>query len=372
MDDYFDRLERHLGDLLEQNKGRRRLPSVHRPRGASTALALLLSVAIVAGVVAVALQTNGGGQPPVALQQPASGAIDPQLIRAFPILRRPVRTDDRLPPAFTMDLSGRLGVPAWQVSPAALGLDGQMAHRATISGTGFSAWLIPGRHGFCWDAWDSSRRFLGGMCGRSRGVTAVTDGIGVAYADGVTLGLVTHHVVSLQLVNSSGVRRSVPLADGFYAASSRPGDRLLARTDTGREVALTVVDLPGARGRAIPVPGSLVGQSALSSPHRATAPAGTAWISRSAGRYWLWVDASQMTPNTGNQSYALWLETSRGAALRLTSAAPVGESGRLTVATLLPPSFTRFSRLVITSPAPVSTARPTNVLLGAPIIISGR
>ena len=127
------------------------------PRITPGMVALVASVAVVFGVAAVFLL--GVRKPHAPAHASLSGAgqhvgengIDQTLIRNFRILRRPVRPSDRLPPALAQIATLRAPLNGGS-RPTSLDLTPDLAREVTLPGTGLRAWLIPGRHGLCWDA----------------------------------------------------------------------------------------------------------------------------------------------------------------------------------------------------------------------------
>lgn len=353
MHDYFDRLEAQLGALLKQGAHRRGIGRLVLPRIGGV-VALVASTVIVVGVTAAALSAGGSRRPAVSGGHHASTSeIDGAMVRSFKILRRPRHSSDRLPRALAgvgVNDAALLPAPSWQPNPASLGLLPALARRAIIPGTGFSVWLIPGRRGLCWDARDQSSPLLGGICGRFRyPAIALTDGGGIAYDRGVTVGLVTDRVVSLELVDGAGRQRAVPLSEGFYAASYRRGDRLIAITRTGRHDPLPIANLPETVGRSMPVPGTIIDQIDLQPPSGAHTPEGTAWIDQTSGRVKLWVTPAGIKPNSSTNAYAVWLAGGPSGARMLGFAATVGPDGQLGIASVLPTDAAHGRQLLVTN-----------------------
>jgi hypothetical protein len=255
MDDYFDRIETQLGDLIERGAHRRRgLAGLPRITGAQ--LALACSTAIVVAIVTVALVNVHPSRP---RSSPAAGEsqVDPSLTGNFRILRRPVTPSDRLPQAllqfgldgvrrgmFARSESWLAGEPA-PPPVASIGLLPELSRRTTIPGTGYSAWVIPGRHGMCWFSASAPRYentpfpypaiCVGPL---THPAAALFDGswTDVEAVDNAIVGLVTDRVLAVILVDASGHRQPVPLSEGFYLSPLlRDGQRLLAVTRSGLE-----------------------------------------------------------------------------------------------------------------------------------------
>ena len=370
MDDFFDRLGGQLGTLVENGAHRRRSVRLLARRAGGVAV-LASSAAIVIAIAAIALSAGKGRPPAGSLSHRAIATdIAPGLVRSFRVLRRALRASDRLPGSLAgIGANGgplRLS-PSWQPNSASLGLVPALARRAILGRTGFSAWVIPGRHGLCWDARDPTGQLIGGLCSRFPfAASALTDEGGIAYDRGVTVGLVTDRVVSLELVTGPERPQSVPLSSGFYAAHYQPGSQLVAVTIDGRHVPLPIVDLPGAIGRAMPVPGTIVGQARLEAPNGGSGPQGTAWVDDTGGRHKVWVTATGMRPNTPGNAYALWLAGGPSESQMLGFAGTVGRNGQLAIASTLPATRYR-ARLLITIQKTGFPAHPRNIVLQGPL-----
>ena len=274
------RAGRASGGRLARSPLRNRRPV---PRIAAGIVALVASVAVVFGVAAVFLLSSrmphapahaslsGTGQPVV------ENGIDQALIRNFKILRRPVRPSDRLPAALAQ--IARPSAPLNGGSrPTSLGLAPDLAREVTLPGTGLRAWLIPGRHGLCWDA-EYAGHELGAFCSslqNSATALAATNGNdSVKTKTGLlTIGLVTDRVLALELMRPHGQRTRVPISDGFYAGYGISGKNLIAITASGSqilprassEIVFDAVGSPTAIAPAPPQRATLLAQVSLRPP----------------------------------------------------------------------------------------------------------
>jgi hypothetical protein len=252
MDDYFHTVETQIGDRIAAGAHRRRwvLTRARGPKIPFGTLAMAGSTAVVLVIAALVLLNVHRSAP----AQPggahlSAAAIDPSLVGAFRLLRRPLTPADRLPAATAADIRRGLfaGIsdhftnqPA-PPSVAQIELLPALTRRTTIRGTGYSIWLIPGRHGMCWfsQAPDlplpSPAVCVGTLTQPSR---AIIDGswIDVEPTNNAFVGLVTDRVRAVLLVDSTGARHPVPLSDGFYVTSI-PGssERLVAVTPSGAQ-----------------------------------------------------------------------------------------------------------------------------------------
>jgi hypothetical protein len=255
MDDYYGLLEAQLRALTERGAHRRRLGGrMSRPRISGAMVALAGSAAVVLTITGIFITAGGGLHAIGPAAHGGSNGIDPTLIRNFKILRRPLQSSDRLPPALPTaavkqgDMF-RLATPPGQPTPASLGLLPALARRVVIPGTQFSAWLIPGRRGFCWDARHGTSQLLAAVCGPLQDPnTALLDRNGTAIyraASGglITVGLVTDRVLSVEQVTRDGKRHQLPLSQGFFVASYTA--RVIAITANGPRTLLPVQALPG-------------------------------------------------------------------------------------------------------------------------------
>jgi len=260
MDDYFDRVETQLGELIEHGAHRRRrfVTGPRLPRIPVGALALAGSTAVALAIVAVVLLSVHRRPPPL-----SGGAgvgadqIDPSLVRSFKILRRPLTRVARLPAGFAT--GGFKGIERGQFSRsttwitsearppgvAGIGLLPALTQLTTIRGTGYSAWLIPGRHGMCWFTRSSSSSNgppfpYPAVCVGSLAhpATDLIDGpwTDVETSDQSIVGLVTDRVRAVMLVNGAGPGHRVPLSNGFYVSPLPTGhERLVALTPSGAQ-----------------------------------------------------------------------------------------------------------------------------------------
>ena len=125
---------------------------------------------------------------------------------------------DRLPPALAQIATLRAPLNGGS-RPTSLGLTPDLAREVTLPGTGLRAWLIPGRHGLCWDA-EYAGHELGAFCSslqtRRRLSPLPTGRLGQDENRLLTIGLVTARPraradETLRTANPSSIR------DGFYA-----------------------------------------------------------------------------------------------------------------------------------------------------------
>ena len=215
------------------------------PRITAGIVALVASVAVVFGVAAVFLLGVRNPHAPAHASLSGTGqhvvenGIDQALTRNFKILRRPVRSSDRLPAALA-----QIARPSAPLNggprPTSLGLTPDLAREVTLPGTGLRAWLIPGRHGLCWDA-EYAAHELGAFCSslkNSATALAATNGNdSVRTKTGLlTIGLVTDRVLALELMRPHGQRTRVPISDGFYAGYGISGKNLIAITASGSQI----------------------------------------------------------------------------------------------------------------------------------------
>jgi hypothetical protein len=192
--------------------------------------------------------------------------IDPSLARNYRILRRSLTPAGALPPGFAQHgaagvarglfphggewLPGQPGPP----SISSIGLLPALTQRTTIPGTGYSAWVIPGRHGMCWTSENGRLPPDPAICVGSleRRAAAIIDGPWVAVEIvGRIVGLVTDRVLSVKLVNAAGQGHRVPFHDGFYVSDfPTAAQRLVAVTRRGIEP-LYPQRMPAPRSRIV-------------------------------------------------------------------------------------------------------------------------
>lgn len=258
MSDYFDRVETQLAELVgagahrsrwapARPRARRSSAALRRPRRFSGPLALAGSAAIAVAVVIVALLSLHHGGPAASSAQPGAARIDPSLVANYRLLRRPRTAGDGLPGGLGASAVRRGLFPSqsdWLDSygppprAASLGLLPELTRRTTIPGTGYRAWIIPGRHGMCWLTQNGPVPDPAICVGSLRHRPgALIDGpwTDVIIAGHGIIGLVTDRVTAVVLVTAHA-RRRLPLHDGFYVSPLPTGDqRLIAETRTGSE-----------------------------------------------------------------------------------------------------------------------------------------
>lgn len=247
MNDYFDRVESQLGDLIADGAHRRRRRPL--PRLRLGALVPVVAVGIALAVVAVLLLTVHRNPGPSVTTGAGSGRISPSLVRSFKILRAPATGPDSLPREFTQGgltglrrgmfprssttLTGEPALP----TVAAIGLLPSLTRQTVIPGTGYRAWVIPGRNGMCWLAADGAFPDPAVCVGTVRDPgTDIIDGPWPDVdASGIQMvGLVTDNVLAVKLVEGPRHSQTVPLSDGFYVSPLVTGSqRLVAVTRHG-------------------------------------------------------------------------------------------------------------------------------------------
>jgi len=260
MDDYFAQIEEQLGAAVAAgaHRGRGPLARVPRPRlafGFGSGLGRLAaagSTAIVLAIAAFVLLNVHGGRSPVASQKNPQ-QIAPVLIREFRILRTPVTSADRLPlhfaddgiaglerGLFQRDLTHTYPGPRQVSNVASIGLLPALTRRTEIPGTGYTGWVIPGRHGLCW--FTEPRNLPFPLDAECVGVpadpaTALIDGpwAGVDSDNDELIGFVTDRVLAVRLVDRNGASRTLPLHDGFYVSPLPGSGRIVAVTRAGVE-----------------------------------------------------------------------------------------------------------------------------------------
>ena len=355
------------------------------PRITPGMVALVASMVVVFGVAAVFLL--GVRKPHAPAPASSSGAgqyvgengIDQALIRNFEILRRPVRPSDRLPAALAQ--IARPSAPLNGGSrPTGLGLTPDLAREVTLSATGLRAWLIPGRHGLCWDA-EYAGHELGAFCSSlqdSATALAATNGNDSVKTNTglVTIGLVTDRVLALELMRPHGQRTRVPISDGFYAGYGISGKNLLAITASGSqilprassEIVFDAVGSPPAIGPAPPQRGTLLAQVGLRSPGGGRAPAGIAQIYKSTHGDSFSLTLSGVRPIAAHSAYAVWLYNTVHAARLLGFVTQHrGHAGTLTTSAVLPSDARQYRQILITLETQTRPKTPGKIILDGPL-----
>ena len=355
------------------------------PRITPGMVALVASMVVVFGVAAVFLL--GVRKPHAPAPASSSGAgqyvgengIDQALIRNFEILRRPVRPSDRLPAALAQ--IARPSAPLNGGSrPTGLGLTPDLAREVTLPATGLRAWLIPGRHGLCWDA-EYAGHELGAFCSSlqdSATALAATNGNDSVKTNTglVTIGLVTDRVLALELMRPHGQRTRVPISDGFYAGYGISGKNLLAITASGSqilprassEIVFDAVGSPPAIGPAPPQRGTLLAQVGLRSPGGGRAPAGIAQIYKSTHGDSFSLTLSGVRPIAAHSAYAVWLYNTVHAARLLGFVTQHrGHAGTLTTSAVLPSDARQYRQILITLETQTRPKTPGKIILDGPL-----
>jgi hypothetical protein len=387
----------HLGHRhrLTERGAHSRRSGTHRPTPRITAgtVALLASVAVSFGIAAVFLLStrhpHAPTRPAERSSSPKTGqyvsenGIDQALIRNFKILRRPLRPSDRLPAALA-----QIATPSAPIigdsRPASLGLLPKLAREATLPGTGFRAWLIPGRHGLCWDA-EYAGHELGASCSsfqNSGTALAATDGYdSVRTRTGlITIGLVTDRVLALELVRPHGQRTRVPISDGFYAGSGISGknliENLIALTANGPQIlprasSELVFDAVGSPTASAPTPrqrGPLLARVRLRSPAGGRTPEGIAEIYNSTYGDFLSLTLSGVRPTVPHNGYAVWLYSTPRAARLLGFITE--RLGHVTTSGFLPSDAGRYREILVTLETQTRPKTPGKIILNAPLSLS--
>jgi hypothetical protein len=356
-------------------------------------LALLASVAVVFGVAAVFLLSARKPQAPTRPAQRPSvlktgqhvgkSGIDQALTRNFKILRRPLRPSDRLPAGLA-----QIATPSAPLNggarPTSLGLTPGLAREVTVPGTGFRAWLIPGRHGLCWDAEYGSQE-LGAFCSsfqNSATALAATNGYdSVRTRTGLlTIGLVTDRVHALELVRPHGRRTRVPISDGFYAGYGISGKNLTALTATGSQIlprasSEIVLDAVGSPTAIAPAPhqrGTLLAQVSLRSPAGGRPPQGIAQIYKSTHGDLLSLTLSGVRQTAPRNAYAVWLyRTPHAARLLGFITQHRGRGGTLRTSGVLPSNAGRYRQILVTLETQTRPTTPGKIILNGPLSLGG-
>lgn len=355
------------------------------PRITAGIVALVASVAVVFGVAAVFLLGVRNPHAPAHASLSGTGqhvvenGIDQALTRNFKILRRPVRSSDRLPAALA-----QIARPSAPLNggprPTSLGLTPDLAREVTLPGTGLRAWLIPGRHGLCWDA-EYAAHELGAFCSslkNSATALAATNGNdSVKTKTGLlTIGLVTDRVLALELMRRHGQRTRVPISDGFYAGYGISGKNLLALTASGSqilprassEIVFDAVGSPPAIGPAAPQRGTLLAQVSLRSPGGGRTPEGIAQIYKSTHSDSFSLTLSGVRPIAPHNAYAVWLCNTIHAARLLGFITPhLGRAGTLTTSGILPSDAGRYRQILVTLETQARANTPGKIILSGPL-----
>jgi hypothetical protein len=349
---------------------------------------LVASVVVAFGVAAVFLVSAHEPHAPTHASLSTIGrhvgenGIDQALSRNFKILRRPRRPSDRLPAALA-----HIATPSAPLNGdsrrATLGLVPGLARAVTLggAGTGFRAWLIPGRYGLCWDAEYGSQE-LGVSCSSfphpatalagTNGVDSVRTRTGL-----LTIGLVTDRVLALELAKPHGQRTRIAISDGFYAGYGISGKRLIALTATGpeilphasSEIVLNAVGSPTAA--IVPAPpqrGKLLAQVSLRSPAGGRTLKGIAEIYKSTRGDLLSLTLSGITPTVAHNAYAVWLyNTPHAARLLGFITRHRGRAGTLATSGVLPSDARRYRQILVTLETQARPGTPGKIILNGPL-----
>ena len=355
------------------------------PRITAGIVALVASVAVVFGVAAVFLL--GVRKPHAPAHASLSGTgqhvgengIDQALIRNFKVLRRPVRPSDRLPAALA-----QIARPSAPLNggprPTSLGLTPDLAREVTLPGTGLRAWLIPGRHGLCWDA-EYAGHELGAFCSSlqnpATALAATNGNDSVKTKTGLlTIGLVTDRVLALELMRPKGQRTRVPISDGFYAGYGISGKNLIAITGSGSQIlprasSEIVFDAVGSPTAIAPAPrqrGTLLAQVSLRSPAGGRTPEGIAQIYKSPHGDSLSLTLSGVRPIGPHNAYAVWLYNTLHAARLLGFITQhLGRAGTLTTRGVLPSDAGRYHQILVTLETQARAKTPGKIILSGPL-----
>jgi hypothetical protein len=346
---------------------------------------IVASVVVVFGVAAVFLVTARKPQAPAHASSSKTGqhvgenGIHHALINSFKLLRRPVRSSDRLPAGLA-----QIATPTAPLNGdsrrSSFGLTPGLAREVTLPGTGFRAWLIPGRRGLCWDAEYGSHE-LGVSCSSFQNLPtalAATNGRdSVRTRTGlITIGLVTDRVLGLELVRPDGQRTRIPVSDGFYAGYGISGRKLIALTAKGPEtlprasgeIVLNTVMSPTAIAPAPPGRGTLLAQLNLRSPAGGRSSEGIAQIYKSAHGDLLSLTLSGVRPIGSHDAYAVWLYNTPHAARLLGFITHHRDrAGTLTTSGVLPSNAGRYRRILVTLETQPRPKTPGKIILNGPL-----
>lgn len=207
-------------------------------------IAVVVVALALAGAGALGLSTGstGGSSRAAAAISTSDAGIDPVLVRNYRILRRPVQRGDSLPADYASGM-----IPRRLGREARLGLLPALARRAVIPGSRLEMWLEPGRHGAC--TWIAERApsgaaITGGFGSSCSSVSQLvhatwTIGGGAFLVPGPPIkplsqgepslasGLVPDRTtVELVSRTGAGARKTLALADGFFAIRFGHGDEL--------------------------------------------------------------------------------------------------------------------------------------------------
>ncbi|HWC87650.1 MAG TPA: hypothetical protein VG388_14015 [Solirubrobacteraceae bacterium] len=352
-------------------------------------VALVASIAVTFGIAAVFLlnvrKPHAPTRPAARVSLPKTGqhvdanGTDQALTRDFKILRRPLRLSDRLSGTLT-----QIATPNAPISgdsrPASLGLVPRLAREASLPGTPFRAWLIPGRHGLCWAA-EYRTQVLGAFCSSFQNpATALTAADGYASVKTttgfVTIGLVTDRVLALQLIGPNGQRKPVPITDGFYTVDGTPGKDLLATTATGSQILprasnQLVLNTVGSENAIVSPPhqrAMLLAQIALRSPAGDRTPNGIARIYNSTHGISLSLTIAGVSRKLTHKTYAVWLYSTPHAArlLGFITQRP-NRHGTVTTGGVLPSNTGRYQQILVTIENQTHLTTPGKIILTAPL-----
>jgi len=379
----------HVNRRAERGADVRRSGARRPPRIPAGTFALVASVVVSASIAAVFLLSARNPQAPTRPPKPASSLaagqhvgehqIDQALTRNFKILRRPLRASDRLPAALA-----QIAMPNAPINGdsrrATLGLVPSLAREVTLPGTGFRAWLIPGRHGLCWDAVYASHE-LGASCSSfqepSTALAATNGRDSVRTRTGlISIGLVTDRVLALELLRPHGPRTQVPLSDGFYAGYGISGKSLTALTATNSQIlprtssesVFDTIRSPTAISPAAHQRGALLAQVRLRSPAAGRTPEGIAKIYRSTHGDLLSLALAGVKPTSPHNMYAVWLYNTHHAARLLGFITQhLGRDGKLTTSGPLPPDPGQYRQIIVTLETQARPRTPGKIILTGPL-----